>query len=162
MAFWNRGKDAEHVPSGIDPEKIPDHIAIILDGNGRWAKKRGLPRTAGGRFQLNRVSHNIGAVSPACFMVRRSVWQPLDPAYHTAFAAADACMAMSEKGLRHVFTPHARAICAEPEKLLLLTEDRDAEDLERFRERWGEVKDPCWNPGLRDDRGNLSPRRAGE
>ena len=45
MAFWNRGKDVEHVPSGIDPEKIPDHIAIILDGNGRWAKKRGLAFT---------------------------------------------------------------------------------------------------------------------
>ena len=28
-------------------EMIPRHIAIILDGNGRWAKKRGLPRTAG-------------------------------------------------------------------------------------------------------------------
>lgn len=27
--------------------KIPHHIAIIMDGNGRWAKKRGLPRTAG-------------------------------------------------------------------------------------------------------------------
>lgn len=27
--------------------KIPNHIAIIMDGNGRWAKKRGLPRTAG-------------------------------------------------------------------------------------------------------------------
>ena len=26
---------------------LPRHIAIILDGNGRWAKKRGLPRTAG-------------------------------------------------------------------------------------------------------------------
>ena len=26
---------------------IPRHIAIIMDGNGRWAKKRGLPRTAG-------------------------------------------------------------------------------------------------------------------
>ena len=26
---------------------IPRHIAIILDGNGRWAKKRGLPRPAG-------------------------------------------------------------------------------------------------------------------
>ena len=25
----------------------PEHIAIIMDGNGRWAKKRGLPRTAG-------------------------------------------------------------------------------------------------------------------
>jgi undecaprenyl diphosphate synthase len=26
---------------------IPSHIAIIMDGNGRWAKKRGLPRVAG-------------------------------------------------------------------------------------------------------------------
>ncbi len=29
------------------PEKLPRHIAIILDGNGRWAKARGLPRSAG-------------------------------------------------------------------------------------------------------------------
>ena len=28
-------------------ENLPRHIAIILDGNGRWAKRRGLPRTAG-------------------------------------------------------------------------------------------------------------------
>lgn len=28
-------------------DKLPRHIAIIMDGNGRWAKKRGLPRTAG-------------------------------------------------------------------------------------------------------------------
>ena len=27
--------------------KIPKHVAIILDGNGRWAKKRGLPRNMG-------------------------------------------------------------------------------------------------------------------
>jgi len=31
----------------INMEKLPKHIAIIMDGNGRWAKKRGLPRTAG-------------------------------------------------------------------------------------------------------------------
>ncbi|WP_101474552.1 isoprenyl transferase [Fusobacterium sp.] len=29
--------------------QVPDHIAIIMDGNGRWAKKRGLPRTLGHR-----------------------------------------------------------------------------------------------------------------
>ena len=28
-------------------QSVPEHIAIIMDGNGRWAKKRGLPRTAG-------------------------------------------------------------------------------------------------------------------
>ncbi|MBQ5357057.1 MAG: undecaprenyl diphosphate synthase family protein, partial [Oscillospiraceae bacterium] len=26
---------------------LPEHIGIIMDGNGRWAKKRGLPRNAG-------------------------------------------------------------------------------------------------------------------
>ena len=33
----------------IDPERIPAHIAIIMDGNGRWADGRGLPRFAGHR-----------------------------------------------------------------------------------------------------------------
>lgn len=33
--------------SKLDPQNIPQHIAIIMDGNGRWAKKRGLPRIAG-------------------------------------------------------------------------------------------------------------------
>jgi undecaprenyl diphosphate synthase len=31
----------------LDPARIPSHIAIIMDGNGRWAKRRGLPRIAG-------------------------------------------------------------------------------------------------------------------
>ncbi|MDX1448629.1 MAG: polyprenyl diphosphate synthase [Acidimicrobiia bacterium] len=33
--------------SELDPERIPFHVGLILDGNGRWANKRGLPRTAG-------------------------------------------------------------------------------------------------------------------
>ncbi len=33
----------------LDLSRIPSHIAIIMDGNGRWAKKRGLPRVAGHR-----------------------------------------------------------------------------------------------------------------
>ena len=32
---------------GLEPEQIPRHIAIIMDGNGRWAKQRGQPRTTG-------------------------------------------------------------------------------------------------------------------
>ena len=34
---------------------IPRHVAIIMDGNGRWAKKRGLPRVAGHREGMNTV-----------------------------------------------------------------------------------------------------------
>lgn len=37
-------KKTENIPENII---IPKHIAVIMDGNGRWAKKRGLPRTAG-------------------------------------------------------------------------------------------------------------------
>src|ERR1041384_7373869 len=33
----------------IDRGALPAHVAIIMDGNGRWAKKRGLPRLAGHR-----------------------------------------------------------------------------------------------------------------
>ena len=33
--------------SKAGPSAVPQHIGIIMDGNGRWAKKRGLPRTAG-------------------------------------------------------------------------------------------------------------------
>ena len=31
----------------MDPKQIPQHVAVVMDGNGRWAKQRGLARTAG-------------------------------------------------------------------------------------------------------------------
>jgi len=34
-------------PPALPPERIPRHVALVMDGNGRWAKERGLPRTAG-------------------------------------------------------------------------------------------------------------------
>jgi undecaprenyl diphosphate synthase len=34
----------------IDPKRIPTHVAIIMDGNGRWAKKKSLPRIEGHRM----------------------------------------------------------------------------------------------------------------
>ncbi|TFV79445.1 isoprenyl transferase [Blastococcus sp. CT_GayMR19] len=34
-------------PPQIPADKVPKHVAIVMDGNGRWAKARGLPRTAG-------------------------------------------------------------------------------------------------------------------
>ncbi|MGI6038527.1 MAG: isoprenyl transferase [Limnochordia bacterium] len=40
--FQGRGK-----PLTLDKEKLPTHLALIMDGNGRWAQSKGLPRTAG-------------------------------------------------------------------------------------------------------------------
>jgi undecaprenyl diphosphate synthase len=43
------------------PEKIPLHIAIIMDGNGRWAKQRGLPRLEGHRRGVETVRTVVDA-----------------------------------------------------------------------------------------------------
>ena len=45
-------KKVSHKAGRVNKSPLPRHIAIIMDGNGRWAKKRGLPRTAG---------HKVGA-----------------------------------------------------------------------------------------------------
>ena len=46
----------------IPAERIPRHVAIIMDGNGRWAKKRGMPRLFGHRAGVE----NLRAVIKAC------------------------------------------------------------------------------------------------
>ncbi|EAX48632.1 undecaprenyl diphosphate synthase [Thermosinus carboxydivorans Nor1] len=40
-------QNQSYLQNSLDPNSIPAHIAIIMDGNGRWAQKRGLPRTLG-------------------------------------------------------------------------------------------------------------------
>lgn len=40
-------KAMPHTAGEVDKNRLPRHIAIIMDGNGRWAKQRSLPRTAG-------------------------------------------------------------------------------------------------------------------
>lgn len=37
------------LPADLDRERLPRHVAVIMDGNGRWAKKQGLPRIMGHR-----------------------------------------------------------------------------------------------------------------
>ena len=47
IAGWFSGR--QNQLEEIDPDLVPKHIAIIMDGNGRWAQRRGLPRIAGHR-----------------------------------------------------------------------------------------------------------------
>src|SRR5271163_291844 len=45
--------------SAIDRRRLPAHIAIIMDGNGRWAKRRNLPRVAGHRAGIDSVRATV-------------------------------------------------------------------------------------------------------
>jgi len=59
----------------MDNIKIPNHLAIILDGNGRWATSKGLPRTSGhkeGTLNIKTIAHHafslgINTLSMYCF-----------------------------------------------------------------------------------------------
>ena len=48
-------------PSGSRPPAGPRHVAIIMDGNGRWAKARGLPRAVGHREGVQALKRTIQA-----------------------------------------------------------------------------------------------------
>ncbi|MCA9942390.1 MAG: isoprenyl transferase [Anaerolineales bacterium] len=48
-------------PLDLEPYQIPQHVAIIMDGNGRWAKKRSLPRHAGHRAGAENLRRIINA-----------------------------------------------------------------------------------------------------
>jgi undecaprenyl diphosphate synthase len=47
----------------IDPDRLPAHIAIIMDGNGRWARKRSLPRAAGHKAGIDVVKDTVETCS---------------------------------------------------------------------------------------------------
>ncbi|SEN78974.1 isoprenyl transferase [Lihuaxuella thermophila] len=54
-------QNKEELLAAIKRAPLPKHVAIITDGNGRWAKKRGLPRTAGHAAGMKRVRETIRA-----------------------------------------------------------------------------------------------------
>ena len=67
----------------MDTRIIPQHIAIIMDGNGRWAKKRGLPRTAGhkqGAENIRRIAiacNDLGVKALTCYAFSTENWKRL-------------------------------------------------------------------------------------
>ncbi len=126
---------------------------MLTDGRGRIThagfrvggaqcavcRNPGLPAAAGGWHGLNRTSHNVAAVSAACIMVRRDHFIPFDEAYTDGLGAVDWCLRLSQRGLRHVYTPHARAVCMEGALL------RAWGDSARFRAAWPDVRDGCYS-----------------
>ena len=71
------GSEEAQLASLLDPRTFPQHIAVIMDGNGRWAGRRHLPRVAGHRAGVKSVREiieaccrlNIGALTLYAFSV---------------------------------------------------------------------------------------------
>jgi undecaprenyl diphosphate synthase len=52
-------KASQPVPVGLDPARLPVHVAVIMDGNGRWAKQRNLPRVMGHRAGVEALKRTL-------------------------------------------------------------------------------------------------------
>ena len=78
---------------------------LLPDGTVR-ARNRGLPATAGGWHGLNRTSYNISALSPLCFLVRKSAFSPLEETLPLPQSLIAWCIRQTAAGLHHVYTPH--------------------------------------------------------
>ena len=69
------------IESNINPQFIPQHIALIMDGNGRWAKEQGKPRTYGhyaGAERLKeivRIADNIGVKALSAYAFSTENWK---------------------------------------------------------------------------------------
>jgi undecaprenyl diphosphate synthase len=55
------GSAEEALAREIDPGRLPRHVAVIMDGNGRWARQRGLPRAEGHRAGIEAVRESVEA-----------------------------------------------------------------------------------------------------
>ncbi len=54
-----QGSEEEALLGQLDPARLPRHVAVIMDGNGRWARRRHLPRVAGHRAGIQSVRETV-------------------------------------------------------------------------------------------------------
>ena len=79
----------DKLDAGVSPERMPGHIGIIMDGNGRWAKSRGLPREEGhtkGADSVRtvvRASRKLGIDALTLFAFSSQNWdRPPEEVFH--------------------------------------------------------------------------------
>ncbi len=104
----------------IDEKKTPYHVAIIMDGNGRWARKKGLPRIAGHRAGIDslretiRIARNIGVKILTVYAFSTENWKR--PKAEVKFL-----MMLPEEYLQK----EIEELCANNVKIMLLGEIKD-------------------------------------
>jgi len=166
-------------PERPDSSRLPRHIAVIMDGNGRWARARGLPRAAGheqGVRCLRRiVEHCVGTGIPALtvFAFSSENWQR--PATEVAvlmdlfLAALDQHVdALHRNGVRVSFIGDRTAFPARLQDAIAAAEQRTAGNAAldlvvaaNYGGRW-DLARACREMGAQAAAGALSPEAIDE
>jgi undecaprenyl diphosphate synthase len=93
------GLSEEELKARLDRSRVPAHVAVIMDGNGRWARERGLRRLAGHRAGRESIRHVVGACGElgikylSLYTFSAENWQRPKP-------EVDALMELIEESLR--------------------------------------------------------------
>jgi len=102
-------------PAGIDPTRVPRHVACVMDGNGRWASRRGLPRTEGHRageealFDVVEGALDLGLPWLSVYAFSTENWRrPADEVRFLMHVMSDTILGkrreeLHERGVRVVF-----------------------------------------------------------
>lgn len=154
------------------PDRTIQHAGVILGLGGYAAHShRGFTGTSAGYFCRADVVQNLSAVTAACLMVRREVYEQVD-GFDVNFAVAyndvDFCLRVIVAGYRNLYTPYASLIHHESKTR---GEDITPERAKRFDSektlllgRWYDLiqNDPYYNPNLTKSREDFSIKRPHE
>jgi len=139
------------------PDGTIQHGGVLLDGVAAGHLHRGWPGTANGYGNRARLPQNVSAVTAACLVVRKEVWDEvggMDERFAVAFNDVDFCLRVQQRGYRNLWLPQAELYHFESASR---GQEDTPEKIERF---WGEVallqecwgtmlkNDPSWNPNL--------------
>ena len=139
----------------VDLTALPKHIAIILDGNGRWARRRGLPRTAGhavGSENFRKIAtycNDIGIKYLTVYAFSTENWKRPDEEVSTIMSLLEkyiieAIEEVRKKNLRLRFWGSREGLS---EKILKLMTDAEKES----DDMTGMQVNVCLNYGARDE-----------
>ncbi|MBF0559900.1 MAG: glycosyltransferase [Nitrospirae bacterium] len=149
------------------PDDTVRHAGIII-GIGGAADNvfRGLPITRDGYFCRNSLVQNLSAVSAACLMMKKSVFEEIggfDDRFSHSYSDIDLCLRLRDRGYLVVYTPFAELYKYEP-----LNRGHDStyeknicfcKNAKLFLDKWHEVikkGDPYYNPNLTLFKGDFS------
>jgi GT2 family glycosyltransferase len=137
------------------PNRTIQHAGVIVGIHGKaghafW----GFPADHPGYYDLARVVRNCSAVTAACLLTRKALFEELggfDEAFAISYNDVDLCLRMRERGYLVVYTPYAVLYHHQSASRGPYDPVKDRQFEERLRQRWKpvfEAGDPYYNPHL--------------